>query len=226
MKRISLAVAMLLVLGQYTFAQDPVKVSPEHYKIVLENDRVRVLRGTRGPHEIAPMHSHPEYVAVYLTDVDQKITLADGTVQEVHRKAGETSHSNAITHSEENLADKPLEVVVIELKKKPAGAAMYKFDPATDPTKLDSKYHTVDYENENVRILRTKLEPHIPAPMHTHPSYVVVYLTNLHTKMTFADGTINDNVRKAGDIAFREALMHTTENVEDKHAEEIQVELK
>jgi quercetin dioxygenase-like cupin family protein len=84
----------------------------------------------------------------------------------------------------------------------------------------------VDFENDHVRILRTVLEPHIKSPMHAHPAYVVVYLTDLHTKMTFPDGTVNDNRRKRGDIAWRDALQHSTENVEDQHAEEIQVEMK
>ncbi len=40
---------------------DPVKVDPKHYSVVLENDRVRILRISYGP-------SHPASVAIYLTD--------------------------------------------------------------------------------------------------------------------------------------------------------------
>ena len=39
-------------------------------------------------------------------------------------------------------------------------------------------------------------------------------------------GSVNDNRRKKGDVAWRDALLHSTENVEDQHAEEIQVEMK
>ena len=171
------------------------------------------------------MHSHQEFVAVYVTDAYEKITTPDGKTQEVRRKAGATSHSLAIAHAEENLSDKPLEFVVIELKKKPAGSPTYKF-PADDPVKIDSKYHTVDFENDQVRVLRTVLAPHVKAPMHSHPAYVVVYLTDLHTKMAFPDGTVNDNRRAKGDVAWRDALKHSTENVENQRAEEIQVEMK
>jgi quercetin dioxygenase-like cupin family protein len=208
------------------YAQDPVKVSPEHYKVLLDNDQVRVLRATRGPREKAPMHSHPEYVAVYLTDLDQKNTAPDGSTQEVHRKAGAVSHSDPLSHAEENISDKPLEVIVIELKDKPAGASTYQYDPATDPVKLEPQYHKVEFENDRVRILRTRLEPHVPAPMHTHPNYVTVYLTDVHTKMTMADGTVNDNRRKKSEVGYRAGLKHKTENVEDQPADEIQVELK
>ena len=40
-------------------AQDPVAVDPDHYKVVFENDQVRVLRITYGPQEESVMHEHP-----------------------------------------------------------------------------------------------------------------------------------------------------------------------
>src|SRR5687768_15294288 len=38
---------------------DPVAVSPAHYRLVLENDRVRVLEMTLKAGEIDEEHSHP-----------------------------------------------------------------------------------------------------------------------------------------------------------------------
>jgi hypothetical protein len=46
-------------------AQDPVKVDPQHYKVIFENDQVRVLKIHYGPHEKSVMHSHPDSVVVY-----------------------------------------------------------------------------------------------------------------------------------------------------------------
>ena len=41
---------------------DPVAVDPKHYKVELENDRVRVLRIKYGAHDRPVMHVHrPEY---------------------------------------------------------------------------------------------------------------------------------------------------------------------
>jgi hypothetical protein len=53
-----------------------------------------------------------------------------------------------------------------------------------------------------------------------------VYLTELHTTMTLADGKRVDNPRRPGDVAWRDAYTHTTENVGDRTAVEIQIELK
>jgi hypothetical protein len=43
-------------------AQDPINVDPKHYKVEMENDRVRVLRIRYGPHEKSVMHGHPPSV--------------------------------------------------------------------------------------------------------------------------------------------------------------------
>jgi len=96
---------------------DPVKADPKHYKVVIDNDRVRILRARYGPHEKSVMHEHPASVAVYMTDGHTKFTLADGTSQENNAKARDTTWADAGKHLPENLGDKPMEVVVIELKK-------------------------------------------------------------------------------------------------------------
>ena len=53
---------------------DPVKVDPQHYKVEFENERVRVLRIKYGAGEKSVMHSHPESIAVFLTDAHAKFT--------------------------------------------------------------------------------------------------------------------------------------------------------
>jgi quercetin dioxygenase-like cupin family protein len=95
---------------------DPVKVDPKHYSVVLENDRVRVLRAKYGPHEKSVMHEHPNAVAVFMTDAHFKFTMADGTSQDSAVKARDANFTPAGKHLPENLTDKPMEAIVIELK--------------------------------------------------------------------------------------------------------------
>ena len=96
---------------------DPVKVDPKHYKIEFENRQVRVLRVKIGPHEATPVHHHAlNRVVTYLTDQDFRITSADGKAERSQHKAGDVVWGGAVTHKEENLSDKPFEVVVTELK--------------------------------------------------------------------------------------------------------------
>jgi hypothetical protein len=212
---------LLLSLAMTAGAQDPVKLSPD-YKVEIDNAWVRVLRVKHPAHAKIAMHEHPASVAIFLTDIHEKITGADRQVRNLDRKAGEVGFNEASRHAEENISDQPLEAVIIELKSGAPKSPPISLDPVT----LDAEHHPVVFENDRVRVLRTILEPHVKAPMHEHPHYVVVYLTELHTTMKLGDGRLVDNPRHPGEIAWRDALKHQTEQMGDKTAVEIQVEIK
>jgi quercetin dioxygenase-like cupin family protein len=112
--------ATLVFAAETAMAQDPVKVDPKHYKVQFENDQVRVLRITYGPHEKSVMHDHPASVVVYITDAHVKFTLPGGKTEESQGKAGDTTWAPAGKHLPENLSDQPLEGILVELKVKPA----------------------------------------------------------------------------------------------------------
>ena len=118
MRRVSLLIFSLGVLAASAVAQDPVKVDPKHYKVESENAQVRVLRVTYGSHEKSPMHSHPNSVAVFLTDGHVQFTYPGGKTEEVTFKSGESRWTKAGKHAPENLGDKPFELVLVELKGK------------------------------------------------------------------------------------------------------------
>jgi hypothetical protein len=203
-------------------AQDPLHADSRHYTLELENNYVRVLRFKQGPHEFTPVLDHAASVIVYLTAAHQNITGVDRKPHEFVRNGGLVVYSPASRDTEENLGDQPIEAVVTEFK-----AARIKSARITlDPVKLDPLHHIVELENDRARVLRTILEPHLKSPMHQHPAYVVVYLTDLHTSMKMADGSMIDNPRKPGEVAWRDALQHQTENLGEQTAMEIQIEMK
>jgi len=103
-------------------AQDAVKVDSKHYKVEFENDQVRVVRITYGPHEKSVMHAHPANVAVFLTDGQVQFTLPDGKTQQAPAKAGAVQWDGGGKHLPENTGDKPFELILVELKGKPATA--------------------------------------------------------------------------------------------------------
>ena len=124
-----LVAALALVFAAGTaLAQDPVKVSPTTYKVLLDNDRVRVLDVRLKPGQKVPMHSHPAYVVYALSDFKVKFTLPDGKTADVDGKAGVASWRDAESHAAENVASSELHVLNVELKgaaksaKKPAPA--------------------------------------------------------------------------------------------------------
>ena len=65
---------MLVFVTKTAMAQDVVKVAPEHYKVLLENDKVRVLEVRIKPGEKEAMHAHPATVHIELVPTKVKIT--------------------------------------------------------------------------------------------------------------------------------------------------------
>ena len=112
-----LATLALGFVTKMAMAQDLAKVMPEDVKVIVDNDRVRVLEVLHKPGVKEPMHSHPAYVAVYLSATKVKVTTPDGKTVEKDRKAGEVSWSEATTHALENVGTADQHVIVIELKK-------------------------------------------------------------------------------------------------------------
>jgi ketosteroid isomerase-like protein/quercetin dioxygenase-like cupin family protein len=118
----SLAVALAIVglagaWGAATAsAQDAAAVDPAHYKVAFENDQVRVLRITYGPHEKSVMHSHPAGVVVFLNDLSGRFTMPGGKTEDHQVEAGTVQWTEASSHQPENLGDKPFEVIQIEMK--------------------------------------------------------------------------------------------------------------
>ena len=117
-----IAMCSLVVLATPAAAQDPVKVDPKHYKVEFENDQVRVLRISYGPHEKSLMHQHPASVAVFLADGQARFTLPNGKTQDAPMKTGSVQWEAAGSHLPENTGDKPFELVLVELKGKTTAA--------------------------------------------------------------------------------------------------------
>lgn len=94
--RAALLAALVLVFAAATvMAQDPVKVAPNNFKVLLENDRVRVLDFHSKPGEKIEMHSHPDYVTYSVSDTKTKFTSPDGKVTECESKAGQATSGPA-----------------------------------------------------------------------------------------------------------------------------------
>jgi quercetin dioxygenase-like cupin family protein len=97
---------------------------------------------------------------------------------------------------------------------------------AQDPLQVDAKHTKLEFENEQMRVLRFHLGPKEISPMHYHTARVFVFLTDAHTKVTVADGKAEQRSGKAGEVRYRSAEKHTVENLSDKDNESIIVELK
>ncbi|MFQ5436521.1 MAG: SgcJ/EcaC family oxidoreductase [Anaerolineae bacterium] len=115
------ALAAVLVIGLFArpaSAQDPTKVDSKHYKVVFENDQVRVVHITYGAGEKSVMHYHPANVAVFLNDNQVNFTLPDGKSVDVKGEKGQTVWDAGGMHLPKNTGDKSMEVILVEMKGK------------------------------------------------------------------------------------------------------------
>jgi quercetin dioxygenase-like cupin family protein len=97
---------------------------------------------------------------------------------------------------------------------------------AQDATKVDPKHYKLEFENEQVRVLRVSYGPGEKSVMHAHPANVAVFLTDGQAKFTMPDGKSQDAPIKAGATRWGDGEKHLPENVGDKSFELILVELK
>ncbi len=121
MRALWMLLALVPLAASPALAQDPVEVDSQHYKLVFENEHVRVIRITYGPNEESVMHYHPAGVAVFLVDQKVQFTLPDGETVELENKAGEAISTEAGKHLPKNLTDQPLELILVELKSQSPG---------------------------------------------------------------------------------------------------------
>ena len=71
--------------------QDAVETDGDKYSVVLENERVRVLRYHDTPGDRISQHAHPDYVLYAESSFQRRLTVADGRMLEVDVKAGSVS---------------------------------------------------------------------------------------------------------------------------------------
>jgi quercetin dioxygenase-like cupin family protein len=120
----ALIVGGLLLSGDVPlWADDAVATDPDKYKVVLENERVRVLEYRDKPGEKTKMHTHPDFVLQAIAPFKRKLTLSNGKTMTREFKAGEIVWMNSQSHIGENIGETDTHVLITELKetaKKPA----------------------------------------------------------------------------------------------------------
>jgi hypothetical protein len=94
---------------------DPVSTNPDAYRVLFENERVRVLEYTDSPGHRTTPHRHPDSVMVSLSSFRRRLG-AGGTEVEVAIPFGVARWVGAQEHYGENIGDTPSHSVFVELK--------------------------------------------------------------------------------------------------------------
>jgi quercetin dioxygenase-like cupin family protein len=95
---------------------DAVTAAPHAYKVLLENNRVRILEYRGGPGTKADRHSHPDLVAVAIHGGKVRFTLAGDQTGDTELADGEAGFFPATVHMTENVGNNEIHIVLVELK--------------------------------------------------------------------------------------------------------------
>jgi hypothetical protein len=95
---------------------EPVEVAPRNYKLLLENDRVRVFDVTIDPGEKLALHANGPSVIYVFNDGCLRHTYPDGSVRDTRAVSGTVVWDQAEMHETENTGQTQIHSLKIELK--------------------------------------------------------------------------------------------------------------
>jgi uncharacterized RmlC-like cupin family protein len=197
-------------------------------RVKIDNDQVRVLAVTSAPDVKSALHEHKmNRVMIYLDAGTITLTDSNGKTETLTFKAGEAMWSPAAgLHTSLNVSGHPVRIVEVELKSKSADSASLK-QSALDPVKVDPKRYHVEWENDQVRVLRARYGPHDKGVIHEHIlNRAVTFLTEGNMKITNPDGTSKTVKTLLGDVTWGGPAKHIEENLNDQPFEVMVVEFK
>ena len=100
---------------------DPIFTNPDLYRLLFENDRVRVLEYVDQPGDATQPHSHPDSVMVTLSTFRRRLR-SGGTEVDVELPALQARWLDAQEHAGTNIGSTPTHTIFVELKE-PRGPA-------------------------------------------------------------------------------------------------------
>jgi hypothetical protein len=96
--------------------KDALLVAPDVYKLAFENERVRVLSFVTQPGQKWALHSHPDSLAVSLSEYSVRNIVPGQAPTERHSKLGDVRWVPATAHMGENMGTTEMRGLMVELK--------------------------------------------------------------------------------------------------------------
>ena len=179
----------------------------------LDTPQARVFVATLTPH--APVVSKTGHathrVLIYMDDGAMSMKENGGETKNTFKRGDVAWRAASGPYVAENVTDRPIRILEIDLKGKPAGPLPV---TALDPVKVDPQHYKVEFENEYVRVMRVTFGAGEKGAQHQHILNRVVFYLNDQTN------------GKADDVRLSGAATHTEGNDSTTPAYRIAVEIK
>ena len=97
---------------------DPTKAAPNNYRLLMENDQVRVLEMNLKAGQRDNEHSHDDESVYFITGGKVRIHLPGGQSIEAELPDGHVMWHEAWTHTVENIGSTDIRAIIVEGKKR------------------------------------------------------------------------------------------------------------
>src|SRR6187549_1761675 len=165
MRTSQLTFVLALLLSTAPGAQNP--PAPATITPRLDTPQARVIVATLQPRtpSVARNGHSTNRVLIYLDDGVMTRTEGEQSTRIEFRRGDVRWRPASGAYTAENISDHPIRILEIDLKGPPAGPApVSKLDPAT----VDARHYKVEFENDQVRVLRIHYEPREKGETHEH----------------------------------------------------------
>ncbi len=192
-------------------AQDPVKVDPEHYKVVLDNPKVRILKIDYPVGGKSPMHSHPDSIVIPLASSKARFTMPDGKSEENDLASESALYIPAGSHSSTNAGGGPVDAILVEFKATAPGKA-------TVPTSRQGLSMKMLAEGAHAVAYRTTADATFQEPAGSTHDYDQVVIALSAAQMSLSiDGKPARTTFARGDVEFiGRGVAHESKNTGGK----------
>jgi quercetin dioxygenase-like cupin family protein len=214
-------VSFVLLWSGTALAQDPVKVDPAHYKTLLENASVRVLKIDYPVGGKSTMHQHPDSIVIPLSDSKVKFGLPDGKSQDSELANESAMYSPGGTHLPANVGTGRVSAILVEFKTAAPGTA-------TLPASREGMKMKVLAEGPRAMAYRVTADPTFQEPAGTKHDYDQVIIALAPSQMSLAiDGKPVKAKWARGDVQFiGRGVPHESKNTNSKPIDFVIVAIK
>lgn len=187
---------------------DAVEAASEHYKLLSEQENVRVIEMQLPAGQRDNIHSHHHETVYFLKGGKAMIYTEEDTIK-AELPDGHIMHHGPWTHSVENTGDSPIRAIIFERMYESEVEPMEGY---LDAAKTASEHYKVLSTDGNVRILRMTLGPGKQDKKHSHYSESAYFIKGGEVKI-HAGGEVMEADIPDGHVMQHEPWTHSVENV-------------
>ena len=204
----------------------PEEVSPDVYKVLFDNEDVKVLEVTFAPGQSDNMHDHYPMTIHVLKGGKVQGTLPDGTVGEREIPDGFTGHQiKGVRHQMKNIGENAMKIILVE--RKTTHSANYYEEELILPEEVSPDRYEVLLDNEDVKVMMVTFPPGEGDNMHEHGVTTYYAVSGGKVQNTLADGTVSEMEIPDGFANHGENLVkHQMKNIGEKTVKVLLVEHK